>query len=156
LDDNAKYFAGSEAAATLDLALPGKSQFSALLGFQRKRASAEEGTRLGDALEYALTIGRRVTTLKTDPNAAQDFVKTLFVPSIAVGLAVEGTRCSSTKSSCTDGIQNQQTITLFGDFKIRPDAQFRVGLPWKRVNKVGGGSQTSTSVVTLIAFQLGS
>jgi hypothetical protein len=156
LNDNAKYFAGSEAALTLDLALPGKSQISALFGFQRKRSSAEEGTKLGEALEYAITVGRRVRTLNTDPNAAQDFVKTLFVPSIALGLAVEGMRCSSTKSSCTDGVQNQQAITLFGDFKIRPDAQFRVGFPWKRTNKIDGGSQTSTGVVTLIAFQLGS
>ncbi|MBK8553342.1 MAG: hypothetical protein IPL53_20680 [Ignavibacteria bacterium] len=69
--------------------------------------------------------------MNPDYKKSSDYIYSLFIPSIVVGLAVEYIQAIENQSQAKDGIIKNMVLTPFLDFKISPLSQFRVGIPVK-------------------------
>jgi len=113
-----------------------KSALSVTAHYSSKLASPKEGElRVGYA-GGSLAYGHQIFVLNKKYDESQDYLKSLFVPSIVLGGSIELQTAVSNKSSAKDGIVTTWAFTPFLDFKINPKNQFRIGVPFKRYSGV--------------------
>lgn len=133
---------GYDFSATLTYSFSQATGLSASAHYGRKRLSAVEGQTTEVYPGYSLSFAQRVKVLNPNYTRSDDYLKSLFIPSIVTGASFEWQRCGGTAASCQDSLQSQYALTPFVDLKIAPAAQFRIGVPIQRtvtfgkVNKV--------------------
>lgn len=85
---------------------------------------------------------------------SDEYLASLFVPSIVGGLSIELSDCRSVVANCPDKAERILAMTPFVDVKLRKASQFRLGISWKKFS----GSEIADQdlgVVTLVNLQLG-
>ena len=127
---------------------------SASAHYGRKRLSAVEGQTLEVYPGYSLAFARRVKVLNPNYTRSDDYLKSLFIPSIVVGASFEWQRCRGTAASCQDALQSQSALTPFVDLKISPTAQFRIGVPFQRTVTFGKESKVALAPAIQYVIQL--
>jgi len=157
LDDNDHSTKSRSVALSADWHLGERNGLSFLASRSNERASAEAGSKTADYNGLGLTWASVAKTLnEAGYKDSADFKESLFVPMIAVGLSYEIKDCASADSHCTDGILRSQALTPFVDLKLSKLAQFRLGVPLQRQDRLDTSNAVrSVGVVTLIALQLG-
>lgn len=131
-----------------------EQQVTAGVGRSWKWASAEEGTPTSKSDNFAVSYARRLMVLDKNYKKSDDYLSSLFVPSIVGGLSAEYADCGTEVANCQDKAESIFALTPFLDVKVKKAAQFRVGLTWK---KFSGSdiAEDELGVVTLISLQLG-
>lgn len=153
LDDNARNIAGMSVTGTLDWLVGKRTQLSALVTYGNKR-EAEENSQYGTAFGYGLTVGHILKILNPNYRKSEDYIKSLFVPSLVGGLAFEGQECTSDDDDCSERLLRKLVFTPFLDIEIRSSMQFRLAFPLERSTKIEGEGETSIGVKTVFTFQL--
>lgn len=113
-----------------------KSAVSLTGHYSSKLASSKDGEKRVDYAGGSLAYGRQVFVLNKKYEESQDYLKSLFVPSIVAGASLELQTAVSNKLSAKDGIITTWALTPFLDFKINPKNQFRIGVPIKRYSGI--------------------
>lgn len=154
LDDNAHTLAARSILLSGLLRMGPKNQLSMAVGRSWKRTAAEEGAGLGEADNYALTYARRLKVLDPKYEQSEDYLSSLFVPSIVGGLSAELSDCRSQLPDCQDKAERILAITPFVDLKLKKSIQFRLGVSWKQFSGSAVADE-QLGVVSLIGLQLG-
>lgn len=154
LDDNAHTLAGRSVLLSGLLRMGPKNQLSLAAGRSWKRSSAEAGMGLAESDSYGATYARRLKVLDPEYQRSDEYLSSLFVPSVVGGLSVELSDCRSPVADCQDKAEEILAVTPFVDVKLKKAIQFRLGVTWKEFS----GSDIADEqlgVVSLIGLQLG-
>jgi len=154
LDDNAHVLAARGLLLSALMRFGPKNQLSIGAGRSWKWSSAEQGTPTSKSDNYAITYARRLKVLDPEYQKSDEYLSSLFIPSIVGGISGELSDCATAVASCQDKAERILAFTPFIDVKLKKAAQFRVGLTWKKFS----GSDIADEelgVVTLISLQLG-
>lgn len=154
LDDNAHLLAARALLLSGLVRFGPKQQISLAVGRSWKRGTAEEGAAASRNTNYAVTLARRLKILDPEYQKSDDYLSSLFVPSIVGGLSAELSECNSPVADCQDKAEAILSITPFVDVKIKKAIQFRVGVNWKKFSNSAIADE-EVGVVSLIGLQLG-
>lgn len=154
LDDNAHLLAARSLLFSGLIRFGPKRQLSMAVGRSWKRGSAEEGAVSSKGNNYAVTFARRLKVLDPEYARSEDYLSSLFVPSIVGGLSAELSECDSPVADCQEKAERILAITPFVDVKLKKAVQFRVGLNWKRFSGSAIADE-QFGIVSLIGLQLG-
>lgn len=152
--DNAHRLKAWDVAGSISYARNTGSSVQASYHFTRRRASAEEGSELVTHHGGSVSGAIRVATLDADYRDSEEYRRTLFVPSIVLGLGIEGQRCDGDAVRCQDAVRDRWTFTPFVDFRLAQTNQFRVGLPVERLVRFGDESSVELRPVFQFGIQL--
>lgn len=130
-------------------------QVSALLAALEKRAFAEEGSDLASFGQASVTLGYRLRVLNSAYASTPEFKESLFVPMLVGGLGATYDDCREAAARCPDRIASTLTFTPFLDFKLKKEAQFRIGPQLKRQRIAGKQSTDSIGVVSSLTVAFG-
>jgi hypothetical protein len=155
LDDNHYSARAQSLALGLDWRFQRWWQLSAIGAIGGERTGAEEGSPYSKTGGVGLTLGRILSEINPEFRKTDEFKKSLFVPAITAGAGAEYQWCVVEPEECKDGIVGRFAVTPFLDFKIRKEAQFRVGFTWERVKKDQDESAINNGLLSTLAFQLG-
>lgn len=111
-----------------------KSALSLTTHYTKKLGSAKANEKIVDYIGGSLSFAHQIIVLNKDYEKSEDYLKTLFVPSIILGASIEYQKAVSNTSFAKDGITNALAITPSADFKINPKNQFRIGIPIKKIS----------------------
>lgn len=100
--------------------------------YSSKLASQKEDEKLVDYLGGSLSFAQRVYILNKDYQKTQDYLKSLFIPSIVAGASIEYQKAVSNELYAKNGITQTLAVTPYLEFKINPKNQFRLGVPIKK------------------------
>ncbi len=143
-----------------DLALSFTYTFSQSTGITvsghtgKRRQDAKAASELADYNGWSMSFAQRVKVLNPDYRKSQDYLKSVFIPSIFVGASVESERCGGTAASCKDRLLEREAYTPFVEFKIAPEVQFRIGVPIQKSTVFGGKSKTQLGAAMQYVLQL--
>lgn len=154
LDDNAHILASRSLLLSGLMRFGPKNQLSAGIGRSWKWGSAEERTPTSRSDSYAVTYARRLKVLDAEYQKSEEYLSSLFVPSIVGGISAELSECSTPIATCQDKAKRILAFTPFVDVKLKKAAQFRLGMTWKEFDG-SGIADRELGVVTLISIQLG-
>lgn len=102
-----------------------------------KRASAEQGNSFVPYYGFSAAFGARTWILNKDYQKTKEYKESLFVPSIHTGFSFEYLKCNGDDNEdCADGILWKYSLTPYIEFKINPKNQFRLGIPFSRLNQL--------------------
>ena len=118
--------------------------------FTRKRLSAAAGKVLAPYHTASVVVGHRFRVLDPDYRVSDAYRKKQFIPALVGGMSLEGQWCLREVDQCEDRTTRQLVATPFIEVKVTPEAQFRLGLPFKRSTTAGKGATTTQPI-----FQLG-
>jgi len=156
LNDNEHRTNKQTTSLSADWRLSGLWQVSGLLSANSERPAAEQGSKMGRYWGAGITFGRMIPLLKdSELGLLKEFRESLFVPGVALGLALEGQRCASRDENCKDGVTDRWVLTPLLDVKIKKEAQFRIGLSVTRNRLIDGKQIDDLSVISLYSIQLG-
>lgn len=128
------------------------NQFSAIVSRSEERAAAEAGNELADYDGWGVTWAYRAHVFNENGyRKSKDYLESLFVPSINVGIALESRQCESSDDLCADGVLRTRSITPFVDFRLNKKAQFRLGVPYKESRVFISGQTQQEDAVELRA-----
>lgn len=119
-----------------------------------ERGSAEAESNFARFVGFGATIGGVAMVLNKSYRDTEDYRTSLFIPSVVLGGAFEGRWCQEDTDLCPDRKKSETAVTPFLDFKIARTAQFRLGIPVKRVRS-SSVSRTELAAVTSFSVQLG-
>lgn len=111
--------------------LNGKWVFSAGYNLIFARKSAEKGQKripyhgIQASASYRLIQFLKGERLKANEN----FIKTLYVPSLNIGIGYEYKNTNGEIQYVEKGIERSRVITPFLDILVTPQSQFRIGIP---------------------------
>lgn len=88
--------------------------------------------------------------LKTNDN----YLKSLFIPSLNLGISYEYKTTNGDVKFVEDGIQRSRVITPFIDILISPASQFRIGIPISRNKSVVDQKSMEVGSVLQYSFKL--
>jgi hypothetical protein len=146
-------------SASADWRLSRRVQLGGLIAREWERASAEAGTRYADMTGFSVTAGGIVAILDSAYEESAAFKESLFIPSVAVGAALEYRSCRNAGDagvSCPDSLERLIALTPFVDLRVTKTTQFRIGAPLKFSTPVRSGSTTTDlGVLTAFVLQLG-
>lgn len=129
----------------------GKFQLTGDYNLINSRKSAEKGQKkiIYNGLQFT-TSYRIFAFIKGREKlmANADFVKSLFVPGIHLGLSYEYKNTNGEVKFIEDGIMKSRVITPYLDFLISPSSAFRIGFPIIK-NKTVTDVKTSQSAASL-------
>ncbi len=131
-----------------------RSGVSASLHHTRKRASAVEGQRLARYYGGTVTGARQIAELDRNYRDSEAYRKRLFIPSVWLGASLEHQRCANDVVDCEDRVERQTVFTPYVDLKIAPEAQFRLGLPFRRT-RVAPSNELTAAPTFQLGFQMG-
>lgn len=106
-----------------------KTAFNLTAHFNSKYASPKENEKKVDYIGGSLSFAQQIFVLNKDYKKTKDYLKSLFIPSIVLGVSLEYQKAINNKSFAKDGIDESFAITPFSEFKINPKNQFRIGVP---------------------------
>jgi len=152
--DNAHKQKGYDVSASLSYTWDQATGLTASGHTGKKRKSAVEGQDLQNYRGWSLAIARRVKTLNPNYRSSEDYMKSLFIPGVILGASYEWERCGGSATSCDDGLRSRGSFTPFFELKVTPQAQFRVGVPFRRSVQFGGKSQTELAPSVQYLLQL--
>jgi hypothetical protein len=109
--------------------------------YSQKRATPEEGQKIIPYYGGSFSFGIRIIDLNKDYKISEDYLKSLFIPSIGIGFSIEYQKCNGDLKYCEDNISEQFIVTPFLDFKINPRNQFRLGVPINNIKFIGSQNQ---------------
>jgi len=109
----------------------GQWVFSAGYNYILSRKSAEKGQDIIPYQGVQLVASYRIVSfLKGERlKSNENFIKSLYIPSLNLGLSYEYKTTNGDVQFIEDGIQRSRVITPFIDVLITPSAQFRIGIP---------------------------
>ena len=123
------------------------------LNYIYKRASAEQDQKaaeyVGASFSYSFTAIKFIRDYLNDP----EYKKSLFLPCMRSGVTFELLNCFNNKSFAEDGIVQNYIAIPFLEFKIKPTAQFRAGVPFK-IYKSNGKDQLGLGPFIQLTLQL--
>jgi hypothetical protein len=131
-----------------------RSGVSVMLHHTRKRASAVEGQRLARYYGGTATGAFQVAGLDPNYRDSEAYKKRLFIPAVWLGTSIEHQRCEDDVVECEDRVERQTVLTPYVDLKISPQAQFRLGLPFRRM-RVAASDETVATPTFQLGFQMG-
>ena len=99
--------------------------------YSSKMASQKENEKQVDYLGGSFSFAQRLFVLNKNYHKTQDYLKSLFVPSIVGGASIEYQKAVSNEVYAKNGITETLAITPYLEFKINPKNQFRIGVPIK-------------------------
>ena len=153
--DNDYTLKGADLSAGILYTWSQATGMNATYHFSRKRASAVSGQALANYHGFSVSTGRRVAVLNPDYERSEAYLKNLFIPSVVVGGALELQHCTADViGECDKGVRRQVAVTPYVDFKISPQAQFRISLPLRRLTQAGKKSGSELSPFVQFAIQL--
>ena len=121
----------------------------------RKRASGVEGQELVDYDGFSFSTGYRVAVLNPNYASTADYLKSLFVPSVVLGLSYELQECTAEQLGfCEKNLKTQTALSPFVDFKITPQTQFKISFPILRRTLIGKKSQSELAPIVAFSVQL--
>lgn len=100
--------------------------------YSSKMASQKENEKQVDYLGGSFSFAQRLFVLNKNYYKTQDYLKSLFVPSIVGGASIEYQKAVSNETYAKNGITETLAITPYLEFKINPKNQFRIGVPIKK------------------------
>jgi hypothetical protein len=100
--------------------------------YSSKLASQKESEKHVEYIGGSFSFAQRLLVLDGNYRKTQDYLKTLFVPSIVGGASIEYQKAVSNEGFAKNGITEATAITPFLEFKINPKNQFRIGVPIKK------------------------
>ena len=145
---------GYDLSATLTYSASQAAGLTASAHYGKHRISAVEGQDLASYPGLSVSVARRVKTLNADYRTTDDYFKSLFIPGVVVGAALEWQHCNGTATSCDDGLQSRTAVTPFLEIKVTPTAQFRIGVPIQRSVNFGKKTQIALGSAVQYAIQL--
>jgi hypothetical protein len=155
-DDHAHRLKAWNLGGSLSYAVDDGVGLQAGYHYARRRASSEEGSELVPHHGLSLSGAVRVATLDPDYRESDDYRRSLFVPSIVLGLGVEAQRCDGDAGRCKDAVRDQVVVTPFLDFRLAQSNQFRLGLPLERTVRFDDDSRVALKPVFQYSLQLSS
>ncbi len=99
-------------------------------------SSAKENEKKVPYTGWSGSIAFRIAVLNSKYETTEDYLKSLFIPSLILGASYEHQKVTGNESFAKDGITRSRVITPFLDFKINPKTQFRIGVPIKKYSGV--------------------
>lgn len=109
-----------------------KRALSVTLHHSLKRGSQKEDEKRVGFIGYSFSYAQRVCILNKQFEKTQEYLKTLFIPSVVGGLSIEFQNATRNKDYAKKGITQTIVYTPFVEFKINPKNQFRIGIPIKK------------------------
>ena len=122
--------------------------------FGERRQSAKENSGRASYPGFSFAFAQRVLVLNPSYKTSVAYLSSLFVPSIIVGGSLERIECKGTAATCEEGLHNRISITPFIEFKVSPEAQFRIGVPIRKSAQFGGKSKTELAPDVQYVLQL--
>jgi hypothetical protein len=119
-----------------------------------RRIDAKANSEMADYDGWSLSFVQRVKILNPNYKKSSDYLKSLFIPAILAGVSFESETCDGTAASCQDRLIKREAYTPFVDFKIAPEAQFRIGVPIQKSTVFGGKSKTQLGASMQYVLQL--
>jgi len=109
-----------------------KRAVSLTLHHSFKRASQKENEKRVGYIGYSFSYAQQIFVLNKQYSKTQEYLKSLFVPSVVGGISIEFQRATDNKEYAKDGITQTLVYTPFMEFKVNPKNQFRIGVPIKK------------------------
>ncbi len=122
--------------------------------FARRRQSSIEGAKLASYPGWSIAAAARVRTLDPKYRESDNYLKSLFIPAIVVGLSLESETCSGSADTCEEMTKVSRAITPFAQIKISPETQFTIGVPIQRKAVFGGKTKQELAASLQYALQL--
>jgi hypothetical protein len=155
LDDNRHSVRSRSLSVAADWRPCERLQISALAAHVEKRETAEEGMPLVPFDQVSLTFGYRLRVLNSRYQSTPEFKESLFVPMLVGGLSATHEDCREATARCPKQVSSSWSLTAFLDFKLKKEAQFRIGPQLTRQSVGGQDSTESVSVVSALTVSLG-
>lgn len=95
----------------------------------RQLSEPTEGQERVDYLGASFSIAKRIKILDKNYQYSDDYRKSLFIPSIFMGVAIEFLEAQDNFEFAKDSITKKVVYTPFLDFRINLKNQFRIGIP---------------------------
>lgn len=152
--DNQFALRGFDASANALYTWDQAKGMTAAYHFSRKRASAVEGQELVNYHGMSLSGGYRVAVLDREYEKSEAYLKSLFIPSIVIGGALEYQECTDAGARCEKGLKRQSAFTPYVDFKVSTQAQFRLSFPIRLVTQTGKKSEVELAPAVQFAVQM--
>jgi hypothetical protein len=122
--------------------------------YAQKRQTPEEGQKIIPYIGGSLSFGVKMLDLDKNYETSEDFLKSLFIPSIGIGCSFEYQKCTGDLKYCEEGKEIQFVATPFIDIKLNPKNQFRLGFPINKTSYVNNKNQTSMGPFIQYCFQI--
>ena len=134
----------------------GQWQFSGGYNNIYSRKSAEKGQNKIRYHAYQLAASYRVLSfLKGGKLKANDsYIKTLFVPSLNIGLSYDYKITNGDVKFIEDGIQKSRVITPYIDILLTPASGFKLGFPFTKNKSVIDSKTLQLGAVIQYSFKL--
>lgn len=152
--DNQYNTKGYDFSGTITYSASQATGLTASAHYGKKRLSAVEGQILETYPGLSVSFAQRVKVLNPAYRQTDDYLKSLFVPSIVVGASAEWQRCRGIATTCENALESQVAFTPFVDVKISTTSQFRIGIPVQRSVTFGKKSKTALAPAVQYVVQL--
>ncbi len=117
-----------------------------------KRASSVEGQELAPYWGFSFSLGYMLVILNDDYKSSDDYLESMFIPSIVSGLSLEYQKYNGSIQYVENNLREILSITPFLDFKLAPKSQFRLGIPIKFQKSIN--QKAMTELNTFFQFSL--
>lgn len=122
--------------------------------FSRKSAEKGQNRILYHGLQFTSSY-RIFSFLKGDKlKANENFIKSLFVPSLNIGIAYDFKTTKGETKFIEDGIQKSRVITPYIDILLTPASGFKIGFPFTKNKSVIDAKTLQLGAVIQYSFKL--
>jgi hypothetical protein len=152
--DNTFRWKGHDLSLSLTYTLSQATGVTVSGHFGKRRQDAKQNSEMADYDGWSVAVAQRVKILNPNYPRSADYLKSLFIPAILIGASVESERCDGSAATCENRLSRRLAITPWVEFKITPEAQFRIGVPATRSAVFGGKSKTLLGAAMQYVLQL--